>query len=198
MDNILKDADIREPLFEYLEEYHGKVRFFEEKVTGKARADVVMILPDRICGIEIKSDADSYTRLKRQVRNYDRYYDMNYIVAGSTHGGHVAKHVPDFWGIITVELIHGAIDFYRLREAEMNPKRKLASKLSFLWKSEMARIQAMNGLPKYTNKSKAFIAEKLAERVPEDVLHRQVSDELFERDYSIKTQEKADLSSFWE
>ena len=81
----LKDADIREPLFCYLEEYHGKVRFLEEKVTGRARADVVMVLPDCVCGIEIKSDADTYTRLAAQVKNYDKYYDQNYIVAGSTH-----------------------------------------------------------------------------------------------------------------
>ena len=77
--DILLDADIREPLFEYLEMYHGKVRFLEEKVTGKARADVVMVLPDKVCGIEIKSDADSYTRLAAQVKNYDRYYDENYL-----------------------------------------------------------------------------------------------------------------------
>lgn len=44
--DVLLDADIREPLFEYLEMYYGKVRFLEEKVTGKARADVVMVLPN--------------------------------------------------------------------------------------------------------------------------------------------------------
>ena len=62
-DRVLLDADIREPLFNYLEQYYGKVRFLEEKVTGKARADVVMVLPDKICGIEIKSDADTYAWL---------------------------------------------------------------------------------------------------------------------------------------
>ena len=65
---VLLDADIREPLFFYLEQYYGKVRFLEEKVTGKARADVVMVLPDKICGIEIKSDADTYVRLPDQVK----------------------------------------------------------------------------------------------------------------------------------
>lgn len=36
---VLLDADIREPLFNYLELYYGKVRFIEEKVTGRANAD---------------------------------------------------------------------------------------------------------------------------------------------------------------
>ena len=47
-EQTLKDADIREPLFDYLEEYYGKVRFLEEKVTGRARADIVMVLPGRV------------------------------------------------------------------------------------------------------------------------------------------------------
>ncbi len=47
-DKVLLDADIREPLFDYLEQYYGKVRFLEEKVTGKSRADVVMVLPGKV------------------------------------------------------------------------------------------------------------------------------------------------------
>ncbi len=42
---ILKDADIREPLFEYLEDTYGKLRILEEKIIGKVRADVVMVTP---------------------------------------------------------------------------------------------------------------------------------------------------------
>ena len=182
---VLKDADIREPLFLYLEERYGKVRFIEEKVTGKARADVVMVLPDKLCGIEIKSDADTYVRLADQVKYYDKYYDENYIVAGSKHAMHVAKHVPEYWGIITVELIKGRVDFYRVREAHPNPKAKLKQKLNLLWKSELAHIQAKNGMPKYTNKNKKFIGEKLIEKVPAEVLHEAISEELFERDYTL-------------
>ena len=184
-DRVLLDADIREPLFDYLEQRHGKVRFLEEKVTGKARADVVMVLPDRICGIEIKSDADSYTRLASQIKNYDKYYDENYLVVGSTHALHAEEHVPPYWGIISVELIKGVVDFYRVREAEHNPKAKLKNKMSLLWKSEFSHILAANKMPKYAQKSKKFITEKLIAKVPEETLHEQISEELFERDYTI-------------
>ena len=184
-DGVLLDEDIREPLFEYLESFYGKVRFLEEKVTGKARADVVMVLPGEICGIEIKSDADSYARLPSQIKNYDRFYDRNYIVAGSSHGGHVASHVPPYWGIITVELIDGAVDFYRLREAEPNPKVKLDAKMSLLWRQELCHILHENDLPKYTGKSRKFIVGKLIDKVPKDILDGQASEELFERDYTV-------------
>ena len=63
---MLLDKDIREPLFEFLEERYGKVRILEEKTVGRSRADVVMVIPEKIVGIEIKSDADTYTRLERQ------------------------------------------------------------------------------------------------------------------------------------
>ena len=64
---MLRDRDIREPLFFFLEEKYGKVRILEEKNIGRSRADVVMITDDAIFGIEIKSDADSYARLSRQI-----------------------------------------------------------------------------------------------------------------------------------
>ena len=184
-DRILLDADIREPLILYLEQYYDKVRFIEELVTGKARADIVMVLPGKICGIEIKSDADSYARLAAQVKYYDKYYDENFLVIGSTHAHHAAEHVPEYWGIISVEIIKGEVDFYRIREAKLNPKAKLKNKMSMLWKSEFSHILSENKMPKYAQKSKKFIAEKLMDKVPEDVLHEQISEELFERDYTI-------------
>lgn len=65
---MLYDKDFRDPLFLFLEEHFGKIRIFEEKVIGRARVDVVMVTPNALYGIEIKSDADTYTKLATQVR----------------------------------------------------------------------------------------------------------------------------------
>ena len=70
--SIIRDRDIREPLFDYLEETYGKIRIIEEKMMGRSRADVVMVTEDALYGVEIKSDADTYTRLARQVKDYDK------------------------------------------------------------------------------------------------------------------------------
>lgn len=184
MKDILYDKDIREPLFDFLEERYGKARILEEKRTGSARADCVMITPTMIYGIEIKSDADTYTRLAKQVKNYDWYYDRNYIVVGSSHGHHVKEHVPAYWGIITAESDENGIDFYVLREAENNPKVKEKRKIAILWRPELNRILEKNGLPRYARKSKLFVQEKLLERVDSETLWPQVYEELFERDYT--------------
>ena len=189
---ILKDKDIREPLFSFLEETYGKIRIIEEKTMGRSRADVVMVAPDALYGIEIKSDADTYVRLADQVKDYDQYFDYNYVVVGSSHGEHVPEHVPAYWGIITVEIVDGSFDFYVLRKPLPNPKVKWKRKLELLWRPELAQIQEWNEMPKYKDLSKQKVTEKILERVPEkipeELLRSQVSEILFERDYS-KVQE---------
>lgn len=186
---MLYDKDIREPLFDFLEETYGKVRIIEEKTIGKSRANIMMIVPDAVYGVEIKSDADTYARIAGQIRDYDKYCDYNIVVAGSSHGLHIKEHVPEYWGIITAELADGRFDFYFLRQPSRNPKMKLERKLSVLWRPELAKLQEMNGMAKYKEKSKAFVINKIKERVPEklpeETLARQISELLFERDYNI-------------
>lgn len=181
---MLYDKDIREPLFDFLEEMYGKVRIMEEKQMGKSRADVVMVAVDAVYGIEIKSDADTYARLGRQVKDYDLFYDYNYAVVGTSHAAHVREHLPEWWGVITVEETDRGIDFYVFRRPEKNPKRKMEKKLTLLWRPELAHIQELNGMAKYKEKSKKFVMGKILEKVPEEVLQLQISEELFQRDYT--------------
>lgn len=187
--DVLHDKEIREPLFDFLEATYGKIRILEEKTIGRSRADVIMITTSDIVGIEIKSDADTYVRLASQVKDYDKYFDYNFVVVGSTHGEHVCEHVPKHWGIITVETIGSIFDFYILRRPEKNPKMKWKYKIEFLWRPELALLQELNNMPKYKEKSKAFVREKILEwmesgKIDEAVLKEQISNILFERDYN--------------
>ena len=190
---MLHDKDIREPLFDFLEETYGKIRIIEEKTMGRSRADVVMVTPDALYGIEIKSDADTYVRLSGQVKDYDKYYDYNYVVAGTSHALHIRDHVPVYWGVITVEMVDDRLDFYILRQPQMNPKMTWKKKMEILWRPELAMIQEWNQMPKYKEKSKSFVVGKIAERVPEKIaderLRQQISEILFERDYTTVAEE---------
>ncbi len=184
----LHDKDIREPLFDFLEEAYGKIRIIEEKTMGKSRADVVMVTEDDLVGIEIKSDADTYARLSGQVKDYDKFYDRNIVVVGTSHALHIKEHVPDHWGIITAELVDGSMDFYILREASENSKLKLENKLKVLWRPELFELQKKYEMPKYKDKSKDFVIEKIAERFSasesRQQLNADISSILFERDYT--------------
>ena len=129
---MLLDKDIREPLFDFLEERYGKVRILEEKTVGNSRADVVMVIPDKIVGIEIKSDADTYTR----------------------------------------------------REMQPNPRADLLRTICILWRPELAHIQETYSLPMYKGKSKDFVRTLIVDRLPAEIVHHEISEILFERDYA--------------
>ncbi len=192
---MLLDCDIRESLFDFLDYCFGANRIIEEKVMGKSRADAVMVTPDAIYGIEIKSDADTYARLQRQVKDYDRFFDYNIVVVGTTHAAHIREHIPKHWGVITVDEVDGRPDFYFYVKPKPNPLMKPKKKLSLLWRSELSSIQAKNGMPRYPGKSKAFVVDKIIERMNYPVerkgricgeeLMQQVCAELMERDYSL-------------
>jgi hypothetical protein len=196
MTRVLHDKDIREPLFDFLEEQYGKIRIIEEKRMGRSRADVVMVTESALCGLEIKSDADTYARLARQVKDYDKFFDYNLVVVGTSHATHIKEHVPEYWGIITVELVEDKLDFYVLREPQENSQMIWKRKLSILWRPELTQLQVWNQMPRYKEKSKAFVVGKIIERIPtkiqEQKLKEQISELLFERDYNTIQETIAD------
>lgn len=196
---MLKDQDIREPLFDFFDEKFGKVRIIEEKQIAKSRADVMLVLEEKLIGVEIKSDADTYARLARQVKDYNKFFDYNYVVVGSSHSKHIEEHVPEYWGIIEAISKEESVEFNVLREPEINKRAqrtyKIKRKLSILWRPELSHIQEINGMPKYKQRSKDFVITKIMEKVPWDLLHRQISEELFQRDYNTINQVIQDWKS---
>ena len=196
---MLKDQDIREPLFDFFDEKFGKVRIIEEKQIAKSRADVMLVLEEKLIGVEIKSDADTYARLARQVKDYNKFFDYNYVVVGSSHSKHIEEHVPEYWGIIEAISKEESVEFNVLREPEINKRAqrtyKMKRKLSILWRPELSHIQEINGMPKYKQRSKDFVITKIMEKVPWDLLHKQISEELFQRDYNTINQVIQDWKS---
>lgn len=210
---MLKDKDIREALFDYLEIEYGKTRIYEEKMIGKSRADVYIVITGALVGIEIKSDADTYTRLDGQIKDYDKYFDYNMVVVGSSHANHIEEHVPEHWGIITVDEVDDKADFYFLRHPQPNKKMKIERKLELLWRPELGILLERFNMPKYNGQSKPFVRKKLIEwtktpptkaevarikkaakeagtepEIPETKLNpadlnKEISELLFERDY---------------
>ena len=185
---MIYDKDIREPLFDFLEETYGKVRVIEEKTIGKSRADVFLVLTGEIWGLEIKSDADTYTRLAGQVKDYDRFFDKNLVVVGTSHAMHIEEHVPAHWGIITVDQTDDGPDFYLLRQPSEGTKVTWERKLGLLWRPELAALQETFRMPRYKEKSKAFVVKAIAgqigELIPEEELRIEFTKQLFERDYT--------------
>ena len=199
----MNDYEIREAVCTYIEHIHrGKYRIIDELVIGKARADIVTVT-DSLAGYEIKSDADSYKRLPGQIKEYDRYFQQNYLVVGANHKETASKHVPSYWGILCMSKSETAVPaaeaegiastmrgsppvrIETIREAGQNPKYSQKKQLSLLWRKELNNILKANGLLKCSGKSKAYIRNYILERVPKELLQRQICDEFFERDWTL-------------
>ena len=181
------DKDIREKLYDYLDERYGKVRTIEEKVILKSRADMLAIIDGEIIGIEIKSDSDTYTRLKTQIKDYERFCDKCYVAVGESHI-HVSEHVPDHWGIIVVSSDNVIVD----RDAAVSPKVKINNQLDILWRAELYAVQMKEGLPKLSNWKRRDIYKRLIDTCGEEQVKLDLTEQLFERDYTIF--DKTDVS----
>ena len=181
----MNDYEIRETLCKCIEYiHHEKFRIIDELVIGEARADIVVVT-DSLTGYEIKGDGDSYSRLPGQVEEYDRYFQRNYLVVGVAHKTTASNHVPSYWGILCVLRSEKGVEMETIREAGQSPKYNQKKQLSLLWRKELENILKVNNLSECYGKTKAYIRKYILERVPKDVLRRQICEEFFERDWTL-------------
>ncbi len=178
------DKDIRELLFDYIDKSYDKLRIYEELKIRSSIADVVVVLEDKLIGIEIKSDSDTYTRLPTQIKDYNHFFDYNYIAVGTTHTKQVHKHIPEHWGILSVAETENGYYIEQLRPAKPTPRLKVSYQIKLLWRLELNNILSKNKLPQYKQKSKRFVQLKLLEKLTPEKLKLDMCDELFERDYT--------------
>lgn len=98
---MLKDNDMRAVLINELNRANTcDYRVIEELAVcdGDARVDVA-VANDRLCGYEIKSDADTLKRLALQQKCYDKTFDAISIVVGEKFKDDIEEYIPDYWGV---------------------------------------------------------------------------------------------------
>ena len=160
----------------------------DELIIGKARADIV-IVKDGLTGYEIKDYTDTYKSLQEQIKEYDIYFQKNYLVVGAVNIKTAATHIPPYWGIMCLTIAkyakYGIYVLETVREAEQNPKFNLKKQLSLLWRNELTHILKMNKLLKCTDKTKTYIKNYLFRSVSQNTLQKQICKELLERDWFI-------------
>lgn len=185
----LKDADMRDIVFSHYEDSMAKLRIMEEFCIGKTRTDAFMITENELIGIEFKSDKDNLDRLERQIKDYNRFCDKNYIVIGRhfmEKQDVLLEILPDYWGIYSVTLDENGIKkLDLLRDASTNPKCRLKNQLKILWRSELINLVKSNNLGGVCAYNKKELGEKLFKNIDRERLKYLICSELLERDYSI-------------
>ena len=185
----LYDRDMREALFSYFEDSYNKIRFLEEFTMGKSRADAVMITDEELVGFELKSDKDSLARLHRQVLDYDKYYDRNYIVVGRHYAAKIDNEIPKHWGIIEVYDIgtddRVEIKVKEIRKAVSHDKNNLNRQLEFLWREELIDIIRHYKLGGVSGKNKVKLRKMLRDGIDDYELKLKMQQQLMEREYPV-------------
>lgn len=141
----LDDPDIRTAVIKHFLRYKD-VSIFEEFTTysGRARADIVAI-NGHLNGIEIKSDFDSLHRLPKQIEEYNRTFERNYLIVGERWTPVVEQEVPTFWGIAVARRNRlGKVNIRFIRQPKKNPSLKFESILGLLEVSDIKKILIKN------------------------------------------------------
>lgn len=99
---------------------------------GRGRIDIAVV-NDEIHGYEIKSDRDSLRRLPGQIDMYSKVVDKATLVVGSRHLSESLALVPDWWGVIQVELGTEGMCFKTIRQGHSNPNVEVRSLVELLW-----------------------------------------------------------------
>lgn len=183
-DYKLNDKDIRKVIYDSFSGNRDETRILEEFPMGDSRADMLMVTKTKLIGLEIKSDRDSFERLARQVRDYEKFFDTNYLVVGTYHVEEALRTVPAHWGIFEVyETEDGSYVMECVRGAGMALKDNMEEKLYLLWRNELMRIVRDYRLAKGNLQRKDKMISKITRGLTVPVIQSEICAALLAREY---------------
>lgn len=143
----MRDPDMRHALVEVVSQEMGQrphvlVPEVEVRWSVPARLDALLI-SSRICGFEIKSDADSLARLPRQVEAYGPVVERAVLVVGERRLPAAAKLVPDWWNIWAARWHGDSVRIRKARGGRLNPSLSPLAVTSFMTRDHL--LAALRG-----------------------------------------------------
>lgn len=180
----LNDSDIRKVIHAGFSGKKEETRILEEFPMGDSRADLLLVTKTKLIGLEIKSDRDSFVRLSRQIKDYEKFFDENYLVVGTYHVEEALRTVPAHWGIYEVyESGDGTYVMELVRSASMALKENTEEKLYLLWRNELMRIVREYRLARGNLQRKDKMISKIIRGLTTPVIQTEVCSALLTREY---------------
>lgn len=137
----MREADVREAVRARIARDVGGLgpaRVIEE--LGLCQAEVrvdIAVIDRRITGWEIKSAADTLTRLPAQAAVYNRVFDRMWLAADQRHLTRAATLVPSWWGLAVIEVAEPSrCKLKTVRPSRLNREVDLRSLVQLLWRDE--------------------------------------------------------------
>ncbi|MAN26962.1 MULTISPECIES: sce7726 family protein [Mesonia] len=120
-------------LFEKLEDKKNITGAFEIPVAD-SRVDFITI-NGRTTSYEIKSEFDNLSKLEKQVNDYSKAFEYNYVVLDIKHKKKAECIIPSYFGILTFR----NDKIFQSRKASLNKNIQSKVQLSLLSKKELLR-----------------------------------------------------------
>jgi hypothetical protein len=118
---------------------------------GLAHADVIVdvaVINGHLHGFEIKSAADSLSRLPRQIQVYEECLEKLTIVCDRKHLRGVSELAPDWCGVLQVTKgTRGGIVFETVRSPKLNPHVRADRLAHLLWRPEVVDLLRTLDIP---------------------------------------------------
>ncbi|WP_051750382.1 sce7726 family protein [Phycicoccus jejuensis] len=153
----MRDSDIRSALTLAVarsmgEQRHVLVPEVDIRWSVPARMDA-MLVSDRLCAFEIKSDVDSLSRLPRQVQAYGMVAERATLVVGERHLAGASQLVPPWWGIWVARWRDGQVVLTSRRVGRLNREVNPLAVASFLDRRALLAALRGSGTPRLASLS---------------------------------------------
>ncbi|PHQ90093.1 MAG: hypothetical protein COB42_05615 [Sulfurimonas sp.] len=131
------ENDIREATVNYLKNKY-KIHFIQDEYTHfslPVRADLFAVSKDKkVITVEIKSDRDTFTRLRKQLEEYAKFSHIVYLAIDIKHLAKFLKNYPNYYGgILFYE--DGKLEVYQTCY-----NKKYIDATNILWKQELLQF----------------------------------------------------------
>jgi len=128
---------IRDAVKKYLDDKYN-IEYIQDEYTHSSlsvRADLFAVTKDKkVITIEIKSDRDTFTRLRKQLEEYTKFSHVVYLAIDIKHLAKFLKNYPNYYGgILTYE--DGQLDIYKACY-----QGKKIDATGILWKQELLQF----------------------------------------------------------
>lgn len=142
---MISEADIRRGMIASLSARHllGPNRVVLEEMPvgrGSARVDIAVV-SNMVAGYELKSEADSLSRLQRQATFYNRAFDEMTLVTTSSHLESAMHLIPEWWAVMIANVTKPAsLEINTFRPGRTNPVVLITGYLKFLERCELIAL----------------------------------------------------------
>jgi hypothetical protein len=164
----LGDSEIRSVLRSSLSKKHAhtsRTVFIEELglCRGQVRVDL-SVVNGLLHGYEIKSDRDSFRRLRGQVELYGKVLDRATLVVGERHLDEALDNVPEWWGILLAHRSAKGLQLKTMRSPRSNPKKDPRALVELLWLEDaLALLEKRDTARGFRGKARWIVWDRVCE-----------------------------------